>query len=57
MVVTVMITLFWDMTHWRMAKIFTKGMEGLSEYSLFCTDDDGIRFLLIIGKHLPDYTE
>jgi hypothetical protein len=58
--VTVKITLFWDMTHCRLAKMFTKGMERLSEYSLLYTDhvdNDGIRFLLIVGKHLPYYKE
>jgi hypothetical protein len=38
-------------------KKFTSGMEQHSEYSLFYTDDNDFGFLLIIGKHLPDYKE
>jgi hypothetical protein len=57
MAVTVKITFVWDMTHCRLRKKFRKGMERLSQYSLCYAEDNGIRFLLIIGKHLADYTE
>jgi hypothetical protein len=54
---TVKIILLWDMTQCKRAKIFTKRMERLSEYSLFYNENDSIGFLLIIPKYLPNYIE